>query len=274
LPIKLTRQTSKRGADHKTDLSESRVPTSKILSEGEQRALALAAYLAEVSVQSLDGPLIVDDPVSSLDDYRSEKVARRLVGEAQKRQVIIFTHKLDFLNTLLEQCSEEGVAVDCKAIFSDAEQRAGKADPVGLPWKGQKLEKRLNVLRQDAAALRKVRSESLAHYGKEAKNIYGRLRDGYERFVEEHLFFGVITRWKSEVATLKLKALVADDDIIRRHYDGMTKSSKFSHDNPKAASVEPPEVDEILKDIDDLSKLVADTEAKQKDAAKKRTYFK
>src|SRR3546814_2812217 len=49
--------------------------TSQILSEGEQRALALAGFLTEVALTEGSGPIIVDDPVSSLDRDRSAKVA-------------------------------------------------------------------------------------------------------------------------------------------------------------------------------------------------------
>ncbi|WP_260694431.1 AAA family ATPase [Rhizobium leguminosarum] len=39
--------------------------TSEILSEGEQRALALAGFLTEVALTDGSGPIIIDDPVSS-----------------------------------------------------------------------------------------------------------------------------------------------------------------------------------------------------------------
>ena len=45
---------------------------SEIASEGEQRALALSFFLAEVSTSENDGGLVIDDPVSSLDDERRE----------------------------------------------------------------------------------------------------------------------------------------------------------------------------------------------------------
>jgi wobble nucleotide-excising tRNase len=47
--------------------------TSQILSEGEQRALALAGFLTEVALTDGSGPIVVDDPVSSLDRERSAR---------------------------------------------------------------------------------------------------------------------------------------------------------------------------------------------------------
>jgi len=65
---------------------------SEVLSEGEQRALALACFLAELSEIGSDHGIIVDDPVSSLDHTRMQAVAERLAGEAANgRQVVLFT---------------------------------------------------------------------------------------------------------------------------------------------------------------------------------------
>jgi energy-coupling factor transporter ATP-binding protein EcfA2 len=78
--------------------------TSEILSEGEQRALALAAFFTEVDVTEGSGPIVIDDPVSSLDRQRGQKVAARIAQKAKKRQVIVFTHDLIFFNDLCREC--------------------------------------------------------------------------------------------------------------------------------------------------------------------------
>ncbi len=73
--------------------TELRVPNRQVLSEGKLGALALACFLAEVASVPVQSPIVLDDPVSSLDHVRIERVARRLVSEARSgRQVIIFTH--------------------------------------------------------------------------------------------------------------------------------------------------------------------------------------
>jgi wobble nucleotide-excising tRNase len=88
----------------KLELSQAKSPRD-ILSEGEQRAIAMGSFLAEVSIGGGTGGIVVDDPVSSLDHKRRERVAARLVQEAEKRQVIIFTHDLYFLAVLMEEAS-------------------------------------------------------------------------------------------------------------------------------------------------------------------------
>jgi hypothetical protein len=70
---------------------------ARVLSEGEQRALGIACFFAEMKRIPGTHGIIVDDPVSSLDHQRLRKVAQRLVAEAATgRQVVIFTHHLVF----------------------------------------------------------------------------------------------------------------------------------------------------------------------------------
>ena len=80
------------------------VVVSKVLSEGEGRALSLASFLAELSTAAAPSAIVFDDPVSSLDHVWRERIARRLVREAKSRQGIVFTHDLFFLRTLLDEC--------------------------------------------------------------------------------------------------------------------------------------------------------------------------
>jgi recombinational DNA repair ATPase RecF len=68
-----------------------------VLSEREQRAIAIGSFLAEVNISGTRGGIVFDDPVSSLDHKRRGLVARRLAEEAGKRHVIVFTHDLYFL---------------------------------------------------------------------------------------------------------------------------------------------------------------------------------
>ncbi|MDA8486869.1 hypothetical protein NNO07_27750 [Pseudomonas resinovorans] len=68
-----------------------------ILSEGETRIVALAAFLADTTGSNQLAPFIFDDPISSLDQDFEERVVARLVELAKTRQVIIFTHRLSLI---------------------------------------------------------------------------------------------------------------------------------------------------------------------------------
>jgi wobble nucleotide-excising tRNase len=65
---------------------------AEVLSDGERRALTLAFVLAELRVGGNQSAVVLNDPVSSLDQTRREAVSRRLVDEASRRQVVIFMH--------------------------------------------------------------------------------------------------------------------------------------------------------------------------------------
>lgn len=76
---------------------------SETLSEGEQKVVALADFLAEASLRTTNAPVVFDDPVTSLDYERIREVASRLAALAQDRQVIVFTHNIWFAVELLER---------------------------------------------------------------------------------------------------------------------------------------------------------------------------
>ena len=86
------------------------VELPKVVSEGEQRCLSIAAFFAELSTADDPSGIVFDDPVSSLDYKWRDGVARRLVQEAKTRQVIVFTHDIVFLLLLKQFAEEKGVA--------------------------------------------------------------------------------------------------------------------------------------------------------------------
>lgn len=67
-----------------------------ILSEGEQKVIAIADFLAEMTLSEINKGIIFDDPVTSLDNDRKKQIAERLAEHAKNKQVIIFTHDLVF----------------------------------------------------------------------------------------------------------------------------------------------------------------------------------
>ena len=67
-----------------------------VLSEGEQKVIAIADFLAEMQLSEVNRGIIFDDPVTSLDNDRKKQIAERLAYQATSKQVIIFTHDLVF----------------------------------------------------------------------------------------------------------------------------------------------------------------------------------
>lgn len=69
-----------------------------ILSEGEQKAVALALFISEISLSNNKSTIIFDDPVNSLDHRIMNNLAKLLLS--LENQIIIFTHNKMFLDCL------------------------------------------------------------------------------------------------------------------------------------------------------------------------------
>ena len=247
--------------------------TSEILSEGEQRALALAAFLTEIAITDGAGPIVVDDPVSSLDRERGLKVAARLAEEAVQRQVIVFTHDLIFFNDLCREADERGVPMDTIALFSDG-ANAGKIDPAGVAWKGLSVRKRLGQIRNDFMPLKKLHGTSPSEYEFRLKHLYGRLRDTYERVVEECIFCDVVRRGVDRIETQRLRSVHLSDALAIRFHNGMTKANTYSHDNPAAGTVPVPDPGAFEADLAFIESLIADLKSESVDVESKRPSMK
>lgn len=87
-------------AQRRKSLSSEHRP-SQTLSEGEQKTLALADFIAEARMGGSSAPIVFDDPVNSLDHRRLEEVAGRIAALADVRQVIVFTHNIWLATELL-----------------------------------------------------------------------------------------------------------------------------------------------------------------------------
>lgn len=99
-----------------------------VLSEGEQKVIAIADFLAEMHLSEINRGIIFDDPVTSLDEKRKSEIAERLVQEALQKQVIIFTHDLVFVSNLLTKSEDIKNAFLCHWI----ENRDSKPGQVWL----------------------------------------------------------------------------------------------------------------------------------------------
>lgn len=242
---------------------------SDILSEGEQRSIAVASFLAEASLTGNKSGLVFDDPVSSLDHIRREKIADRIAKEAKDRQVVVFTHDLFFAKSLM--VSAEKAAVPC--CSKTLRFASGKAGVVldGLPFEGQKVPARLDALRKLA---HKAKAEFENGDIESSDNLirlgYGRLRDTWERLVEEDLFSGTVMRFRRSVETLRLKKVDFGDDEFVAVEEGMSRCSRFAHDTPVEAQDPVPTHEEFLADIEKLDGIAKSVKAKAKVTEERR----
>lgn len=221
----------------------------KVLSEGERRVVALAAYLADLTEKPSNAPFIFDDPISSLDQTWEERTIDRLVQLSETRQVIVFTHRLSFMGLIGER------ADDITTIHIRQEPwGAGEAGDV--PLYGKKPEAALRDLLN--ARVSQARSTFQQHgsvaYYPLGKAICSDFRILLERMVEFVLLADVIQRHRRAVNTMgKIQNLVKIKTTDCSLFEElMTKYSSHEHSQSSEAPVELPEPEELTADIERL----------------------
>jgi len=226
-----------------------KVKLSDILSEGEQRAIAIGCFLAEISLLPGQSGIVFDDPVSSLDNYRRELFAKRLAKEALKRQVIVFTHELSFAWDLMEAAAKMGVKCKARRVLAAGSDKGITAE--GLPFEAGKLTARINSLVDQAVRAQKALNDdkNIEEYERLVRDGYRKLRDTWERLIEEGLFGEVVRRFRNSIETKRLKCAYVDDQDFQEVWEGMTRCSNYTHDAPIDAPPPVPEPDDFIADV-------------------------
>ena len=221
----------------------------KVLSEGERRVVALAAFLADLTEKPNNAPFIFDDPISSLDQTWEERTIDRLVQLSEKRQVIVFTHRLSFMGLIGEK------AKDISSIHIRQEPW-GAGETGDIPLYGKRPEAALKDLASERfpQALNTLQAQGSDAYYPLGKAICSDFRILLERMVEFVLLADVVQRHRRAVNTLgKIQNLVkitmTDCALIE---ELMTKYSRYEHSQSSEAPVELPEPDELNTDIERL----------------------
>lgn len=210
-------------------------PVGKVLSEGEHRSVALAAFLAELATIDAKSAIVFDDPVSSLDHIHRDKVAARLAEEGRARQVIIFTHDMAFLLLMEEACratkDREAIPITYRLI-SRGQDAVGfcHQDP---PANVMPLDKVIEAMGNHLAnvSIHHARGDQ-AKWLREVTSFQDQLRTTWERAVEEAVC-PVIRRLARKVDTaglIKLTVLtLADCTAVR---DAFGRCSLLLHSQP------------------------------------------
>jgi energy-coupling factor transporter ATP-binding protein EcfA2 len=249
-----------------------------VLSEGEARIVALATFLADLTVSSSRSPFIFDDPISSLDQEFEERVVARLVELAQTRQVVVFTHRLSFLGAVREAAKkpkESGLVAKGtpQTVYREIALRSLEG-VVGLATETNVLEsnvdKALNGLLNErvARARKEFDSGDLIGYQSTIKAICSDFRILVERSVEEQLLGAVVLRFRREVQTknkLASLALIELEDCILLDRL-MTDYSCFEHSQPREIGQRPPDLGTLSTDISALKEWLGRFDRRRQEA--------
>jgi ABC-type uncharacterized transport system ATPase subunit len=239
----------------------------KVLSEGEKRAVALADFLTEVSLDAFSSGIILDDPVTSLDlDWR-EAIAKVLVDQAVHHQVIVFTHDLPFLYYLTEFAEEASIDTQTHWV-----KRGDMDDLPGYTFVNNSpaLEKNYKKASIAKEWHEKSKTASASEQEKCLKEGFGALRTSYEAFIIFELFNEVVMRFSERISFGRLDGIFWDEKIaqtvikkcetLSRYIEGHLHSDLFAGVKPTP--------DVLLQEIDDFEKVLKEIKALKKDKKK------
>jgi ABC-type transport system involved in cytochrome c biogenesis ATPase subunit len=217
---------------------------SVILSEGEQKVIALADFIAETNITAINKGVIFDDPVNSLDEERKSVIAERLVSISDNKQVIIFTHDLVFVSSLINYATDNNLLYECHWI----ENRNGKPGQVWL-----RNSPTYEKIYRNAEPVRKFYSDAkkdeCAPERREflIKNGFTALRTCYEVLVINGLFKNVVQRYNERVSVDSLSDVYFDETVINelldsfaqccRYMEGHTHSDKYAYKRADPSSL-------------------------------------
>ena len=244
----LNQKPSLLGATHRDATATS------VLSEGEQTALGLAGFFTEATFDESKSALVFDDPVTSLDHVRRDKVATRLAQLAGDRQVIVFTHDVSFVVDLARAAAEEGVSLAERSI-----ERRGDQPGVCLatfPWKAKDFNSRINALSVDLQKLSKERPDlETSAWEERVASWAGKLSELWERCISTEIIDQIFDRGKSEVRVAKFRLLAGitegDDKDFQEGYGSTSKWSR-RHDKAPITNYVAPEPPDLQKELERL----------------------
>lgn len=269
LAVELRKERSEHGVPlfrvtlmHKPDQK-----AGNILSEGEHRCVALAAFMAELSTTDNHSGIVFDDPVSSLDHLHREAIARRLADEGRNRQVIVFTHDLPFLFLLERACKappegQQPTEVALRHVCKRGDQ-PGICENTP-PMKAKSAQSR-------AASLQNHLDNTRVQYSRDpemmwltsAKGILVQVREAWESAVEE-VIAPVLRTFHSKVDTkgfAKLSAITLNDAETMRAAYG--RCSVLLHNASDALNPSVPTPMQVEEEITSLREWIVAVQTRQ-----------
>ncbi len=230
-----------------------------VLSDGERRIAALAAFLADVADRPRSVPFVFDDPVSSLDDEFERFVATRIANLAKTRQVLVLTHRLslygameDASQAIGEKWRKAQLTQSCIGSFDGVAGHPADQEA----WNAGTAEANSILIRRLDAAKRVGEANGATAYRDLAQGICSEFRKLLERTVEDDLLNKVVKRHRRSVTTdNRLAALPRITQQDCAFIDGlMSKYSYYEHSQSPEAPIFIPDESGLRDDLESLKK--------------------
>jgi energy-coupling factor transporter ATP-binding protein EcfA2 len=205
---------------------------NSILSEGEQKIVALSNFLAECTIGNRKNSIVLDDPVNSLDmDYR-DLIAEQIVSLSADRQIIVLTHDLSFLRLLIDT-HKNITNSDCQIIGIDKYNDISGIVTDEIPYLAKNVDERIDSIRR---ILKEHDSLPLSDaHGRETKldSARKRFRMLIEKSVEEILSNKTYQRFSKNINLKKRNLsgyIITEQSDVDVLLDFFGKYSVTEHD--------------------------------------------
>ncbi len=223
----------------------------EILSEGEQKVLALADFLAELSLRGGSAPVVFDDPVSSFDAERVSEIAARMVELSEAHQVVVFSHDMWLTSELLAGFDQHPAECSYYQLRADG-GRKGVVTRASHPRQDTEASARRQVNR----AIQDARGGTDEKRQERIDLAYSHMRTWCETVAENELLGKVVRRYQPNVAMQNLQMIHADrlHAAIKAIYPIWEKACRYmaGHSQPLVTLGVRPTIDELQKDWTNL----------------------
>ena len=224
---------------------------SEIYSEGELKIHALAEFFARCTIDNYKGVYIFDDPVTSLDyermDYVKDRILRLIKGG---NQVLVFTHNIYFLNSLMETKIIEKVNELIKGeykIHIVTDTSFGK---------DKEFTDKKKLIKTKMDNFNKVKDKGLINKV-DLSTVYDLMSGCLEAYVESDILGNFISRYRPNIRMDSLDILKnLNHDKIEKINTLYRKTSRYGnrHDRPTPAM--PPQYSDLKKHYDQFKEIM------------------
>jgi hypothetical protein len=222
---------------------------SAILSEGEQKVIAIADFIAEMRMSEINRGMVFDDPVNSLDEQRKKRIAEHLSELSKIRQVIVFSHDLVFVSALITYCQKSKIPFESHWI----EKRDDKAGMIFLNNSpSYEKEYRNNTVPMKFYVDGKKDTCPPAQREYFIRQGFTALRTCYEVLVISDLFKNVVQRFNERVSVDSLKSVYFDQPMVDELMDSFGLCCRYmeGHTHSDAYAYRKPELKDLKEEID------------------------
>ncbi len=170
-----------------------------VFSEGEQKIVAIANFLAESNVDNANNTIVFDDPINSLDmDYR-EAVARIIVHLSLNQQIIVLTHDLYFLRILKDAYKKEHSQECYVTCLNSVENHCGIVSDE-IPYLAKNVQERINTIMSGLNEIKRLNITQIDKRDSIINDLKDQMRQLLERTVEDILVHNAISRFSKNIS--------------------------------------------------------------------------